>query len=91
MLRAVGVIVGQADDLQARHVAFGLQALEFRDEALGPPLVAVAQVEAADTRDQCGLAGPSPAHGRDRPASAVGDELAVAAVADRRLAARSHK
>ncbi len=44
--RAVRVIVGQADDLQARHFAFALEAFHFRDEAVGADQVRVRHVEA---------------------------------------------
>ena len=45
--RAVGVIVGQAQDLQARHVTLGLEALQLGDEARGALHVRVAQIPAA--------------------------------------------
>ena len=41
------MIVGEANDHELRHPAFGFEPLQLCDEPVGPPLVAYAQVKAA--------------------------------------------
>ena len=77
--RAAGVIVGEADDLQPRHLPLGLEAGQLGDEAIGPFQVGVVLIEAAEVRVDSPLERRHLRRAGVVGGLAVGHPLAVAA------------